>query len=256
MPGFSGQGKVLVGTRNSDGTPGILRWVGNASVFRLAMNEDVVERKESYTGNRLPNRRMTRSRGGELTLTFDEFDVNNMALALLGVTTAVADAAAVTNVTLAGGATTAKVGDSLLLPAKNVVAGTVVVRDSTGTPKVLVAGTNYELDAFAGTITLLNLSTGGPYTQPFKADYDPQAVNVIGAFKQLSTEVCVRMDGVNTDDGSRVVVDVFRARLSPSRQMDFINDDYNDFELSGAILADLTRSISSAGGQYYSLTTP
>lgn len=254
MPGFSGQGKVLVGTRNSDGTPGILTWVGNASVFRLSMNEDVVERKESYTGNRLPNRRMTRSRGGELTLTFDEFMASNMALALLGVSSLVAASAAQTNVTLAGGATTAKVGDTLVLPRKNVSA--VSIKDSTGTPKTLVAGTNYELDAFAGTVTLKDLTTGGPWVQPFKADFTPGQVNVIGAFKALSTEVYVRMDGYNTDDGSRAIVDVFRARLSPTRQMDFINDDYNDFELTGSVLADLARSAASADGQFYSITLP
>jgi len=251
MSGFSGQGKVYVGPRNPDGSPGVLRWVGNASVFRLAMNEDVVERKESYTGNRLPNRRMTRSRGGELTLTFDEFLVSNMALALLGVSTAQAAGGAVTGQALASPAV---VGDTLLTGGKNVSA--VVIKDSSGSPKTLAVNTNYTLDAFAGSITLVDITTGGPYTQPFKADYTPGAVNVIGAFKALSTEVYMRMDGFNTDDGSRAVVDVFRARLSPSRQMDFINDDFNDFELTGAILADLTRSAASAGGQFYALTMP
>jgi hypothetical protein len=252
MPGFSGQGKVYVGNRNADGTPGRLQWVGNAPVFRLALNEDVVERPESYSGNRLPNRRMTRSRGGELTLTFDEFSVNNMALALLGVNTLVAASASVTNHVL-GGADGANVvvGDTLLLPRKNVAS--LTVKDNANTS--LALNTNYDVDLFAASITIKNLSAGGPYTLPLKADFTPGAVNVQGAFKALSTEVYIRMDGVNTDDGSRVVVDVFRARLSPTRQMDFINDDFNDFELSGAILADLLRSASSPEGQYYSITS-
>lgn len=250
MPGFSGQGKVLIGTRQGNGLPGVLRWVGNASVFRVAQNEDTVERKESYTGNRLPNRRMTRGRGGEITITFDEFNKENMAIALLGQNTLVAAGAAVTNFSFATGAV---VGDSLLLPSKNVTA--VAVRDSSGAPKTLPPA-QYDVDLFAGTITLLDLTTGGPYVQPFKADYTPGAVNVVGAFKLLATEVYIRMDGINTDDGSRCICDVFRNRLSPSRQMDFINDDFNDFEVAGSVLADLTRSANSAGGQFYSLTLP
>ncbi|MDO9094436.1 MAG: hypothetical protein Q8R98_04285 [Rubrivivax sp.] len=251
MPGFSGQGKVLIGARQSNGLPGILRWIGNASVFRVAQNEDTVERSESYTGNRLPNRRMTRSRGGEITIVFDEFSPENMAIALLGQNTLVAAAAAVTNY---GFPTGAVVGDSLIMPAKNVTAVTVV--DSTGSPKTLVAGTNYELDAFAGRIDILNLTSGAPYVQPFKANFTPGAHNVQGAFKLLSTELYIRMDGINTDDNSRVICDVFRNRLSPARQLDLINEDFNDFELAGSVLADLTRSAASAGGQFYSLTTP
>lgn len=251
MPGFSGQGKVLIGPRNPDGTPGVLRWIGNASVFRIAQNVDTVERKESYTGNRLPNRRMTRGRGGEVTITFDEFSKESMAYALNAIATAVAAGSAVPSFSFPTGAT---VGDTLAMPAKNVSA--VTITDSTGSPKTLTAGTHYELDAFAGTITLLNITAGGPYVQPFKAAYTPGANNVIGAFKALGNELYVRMDGVNTDDNSRVICDVFRTRLEPARQVDLINDDFNDFELVGAVLADLTRSSGSAGGQFYSLTLP
>lgn len=248
MPGFSGQGKVFIGSRLSTGLPGPMRWLGNCSVFRLAQNEDTVERKESYTGNRLPNRRMTRGRGGELTITFDEWTKEGAAWSLLGASTNVAAGSAVTAWVAPTGFVA---GDSILLPAKNVSAVTVV--DSTGSPKTLPSG-QYTLDAFAGTITLDDITTGGPYVQPFKVDYTPGAVTVIGGFKLLAPEVYVRLDGINTDDNSRVIVDVFRSRLSPARQVDFISDDFADFELVGATLADLTRSSASAGGQFYSIT--
>lgn len=250
MPGFSGQGKVFIGTRLVTGLPGPLRWIGNASVFRCGQNEDTVERKESYSGNRLPFRRMTRGRGGELTITFDEFSKENMVWAMLGSNTAVAAGSAVVGWVAPTGFL---VGDTIALPAKNVSA--VVVKDSTGSPKTLPAG-QYTLDAFAGTITLNDITTGGPYVQPFKVDYTPGAVNVVGAFQLLATEVYVRLDGVNTDDGSRAIVDCFRSRLSPAKQIDLINDDFSDFELTGSMLADLTRTANQAGGQFYSITLP
>jgi hypothetical protein len=248
MPGFSGQGKVLIGLRKSDGSPDLLRWLGNASRFVLALEEDTVERRESYSGQRLPQRRMTRSRNGNITITFDEFSKESMAYALLGATTAVSAGSAVTNWVAPTGAT---VDSVIALPHKNVSA--VTVRDSTGSPKTLPAG-QYELDAFAGTITLKDITTGGAYVQPFKVDYTPGANTVIGAFKNPSTELYIRMDGVNVDDGSRVVCDVFRSRLTPTREFSLINDDYNDFELQGSVLADLLRSAGSAGGQFFSLT--
>lgn len=250
MPGFSGQGKVLIGPRLSTGLPGTSRWLGNASVFRVGQAEDTVERKESYTGNRLPNRRMTKGRGGEVTVIFDEYSKESMAWALLATNTLVAAGSAVTNWVAPTGFV---VGDTIILPHKNVSAVSVV--DSTGSPKTLPPG-QYTLDAFAGTIELNDITTGGAYVQPFKVNYTPGAVNVLGSFKLASTEVYLRMDGINTDDGSRVICDVFRARLSAAKQVDFINEDFNDFELGGSILADLTRAANSAGGQYYSLTNP
>lgn len=250
MSGFSGQGKVSIGTRLVSGLPGPMRWLGNASVFKCAQAVETVERKESYSGNRLPFRKMTKSQSGTVNITFDEFSAKNMEWALLAVNNQVAAGSAVVGWVAPTGFV---VGDTMLLPSKNVSA--VVVKDSTGSPKTLPAG-QYTLDAFAGSITLNDITTGGPYVQPFKVDYTPGAVQVLGAFQLVSTEVYVRMDGINTDDGSRVIVDCFRTRLSPSKDMSFINDDYNDFELEGALLADLTRTTGQVGGQFYSLTLP
>lgn len=248
MPGFSGQGKVLVGKRNTDGSPGLLRWVGNASVFKIAFTQDTVERHESYTGSRTPNRRLTKQNKAALTLTWDEFNPDNMALGLLGDVTAVAAGSAVTGwVTPESDAI---VGSIIALPSKNVSA--VAIKDSTPTtPLVLTAGVNYELDGPAGTFELLDITTGGPFIQPFKVDYTPGALKMVGAFKYATQELFVRFDGINTDDGSRCIVDLFRTRFSPIKNRDLISDDYNDFELDGTLLSDPTRLATSAEGQFY-----
>lgn len=254
MPGLLLQGKVKIGKRLSNGQPDILRWVGNTPAFSLQLDETTIERNESYTGNRLPLRRASSGRQGTLNITFDEFNADNMALAWIGTKTTVAASAAQVGVALAATvANPAKVGDTLIIPGKNLSA--VAIKDSTGAPKTLTPDVNYSLDAFAGSIDILDITTGGPFTMPLKADFTPGQRVVVGAFKQTSPELYIRLEGINTDDGSRVIVDVFRARLAPPKEQNYIGNDFTDFALSGSVLADLTRLSSDVDGQFYSMTT-
>lgn len=249
MSGFSGQGKILVGPRLVSGHPGLMRWIGNASQAKLTLEEDAEERNESYSGNRLPNRRLTRTRKGTLTLVFDEYSTDNIALAKLATVTAVASGSAVVGYTFPTGA---KVGSFLMAPgAKNLSA--VAIKDSAGSPATLVAGTDYNLNAFAGSVELLNL---GSYVQPFKMDYTPGAFVKIGALNQPTTEMFVQFDGINTDTGEKIVADIYRVRFKPVKDMDLIGEGYEDFELEGTVLADLTRQYNSADGQLYNIAKP
>ncbi|MGE3348203.1 MAG: hypothetical protein AB7I35_12295 [Ramlibacter sp.] len=250
MSGFSGQGKVLVGLRNANGTPGLLRWLGNASKCSLTVEEDSEERNESYSGNRLPHRKLTRSRKGTLSIVLDEFSNDNLALGLVASVTTVAAGAAVVGYAFPEGA---KVGSILVAPAKNLSA--VAIKDSTGVPLVLTAGTNYRLDAFAGTAELLDITAGGPYVQPFKMDYTPGGYTKVGALNQASQDLYIRFDGVNTDDGTRIIADIFRARIKPVKELPFITDSYVDFEMEGTVLNDPTKDSGSADGQFFSIVT-
>lgn len=250
MPGFSGQGIVEIAPRLTNGRPGIFRDFGNASVFKITQSVDNVERNESRTGSRLPLRRLTRSQGGTIQLVGDEFNKENFALATLGISAAVAAGAAVTDYVLPS---PLAVGDIVALGGKNVTA--VAIKDSTGSPKTLPFPGGYELDALAGSIKILNITTGGAYVQPFKADFTPGAVNVIGAFKAANAEFFLRLKGINTDNANaRGICDVFRVRFNPTKALDLINNDFMDWDLDGAILADLTRSSADPEGQFYSWT--
>jgi hypothetical protein len=251
MSGFSGQGKVLVGLRNTNGTPGLLRWLGNANTFTFTPTEDTEQRNESFSGNRLPLRTLTRSRNGALAIKFDEFTNDNLALGMVASVTAVSAASQITGYTFPTGA---KVGNFLTVPHKNLSG--VVIKDSSGSPKTLTADTNYRLDAFAGTAELLDITTGGAFVQPFKADFTPGAYTKMGALNQAAPELYVRFDGVNTDDGSRVIGDFYRVRMKLMKEFVLISDNYVDFELEGSLLADPTKAANSADGQFFSLVTP
>jgi hypothetical protein len=251
MSGFSGQGKVLIGTRNADGTPGLLAWLGNASVCTLTVEEDSEERNESYSGSRLPLRKLTRSRKGTLAMKFDEFTNDNMVLGLAASKTVVAPAGAVAGYAFPAGAA---IGNFLVVPHKNVSA--VALKDSTGAPKTLTLNTNYRLDAFAGSMELIDITTGGPFVQPFKADFTPGGYTKIGALNQAAVDRYIRFDGINTDDGSRIVADIYRARIKPIKEFVFIGDNYVDFEMEGTVLNDPTKLAASADGQFFSIVTP
>jgi hypothetical protein len=91
-----------------------------------------------------------------------------------------------------------------------------------------------------GAIELLNI-TG--FTQPFKVDYSYGAAKRLAMFKSAQPEVWLRFDGLNTADGnSRVIVDLYRVVLNPSKDFSLIGDDIQKFELSGRVLADTTKS--------------
>lgn len=249
MSGFSGQGRVLAGLRQANGQPGLMRWIGNASKCVLSLTQDDAQRNESFSGNRLPYRQMTKTRRGELSIVFDEFSAENLALLNIASVTTVAAGTAVAGYAFPAGA---KVGNFLVVPQKNISA--VAVKDSTGVPKTLTADVNYRLSPFGGSAELLDITTGGPFTQPFKMDYTPGAYTKIGAFNQASQDVYLQFIGVNTDDGTPIAADIFRTRLKPAKEISFITDDYVDFELGGSVLADMTRQASSADGQFYSIS--
>lgn len=251
MSGFSGQGKVLIGTRNANGTPGLLAWLGNASVCTLAVEEDSEERNESYSGNRLPLRKLTRSRKGTLSIKFDEFTNDNLVLGLAASKTVVAAGAPVAGYAFPAGAA---VGNYLVVPHKNLSA--VALKDSSGAPKTLTLDTNYALDAFAGSFELLDIVTGGAYVQPFKADFTPGGYTKIGALNQAAVDRYIRFDGINTDDGTRIIADIYRARIKPIKEFVFIGDNYQDFEMEGTVLNDPTKTSAGADGQFFSIVTP
>lgn len=245
MPGFSGQGKVWVGLRDGAGNPLAMKWVGNAPSFVVSLTEDVNERNESFSGNRLPFRRATRAKQASLAISFDEFSRDNLARLLQATNTTVSASGPVADEVAPTGLV---VGDKVILLGQNVA--TVSVRDNTGGTPMTLPTAGYELNAAAGSWTLLDITAGGPYVQPFRTTYTPGLRYVVAPFNAANPDYWIRFEGINTDDGAAVLADFYRAKFSPTRELPMIQDEYATFVVEGAVLVDSTKTAGGTLGQF------
>lgn len=81
---FSGQGVVLLGDRDANGNPAGLIEVGNVSSLKIAVATSVLEHKESQTGQRAIDLRLTTETKANLSMVLENFNASNLASALRG----------------------------------------------------------------------------------------------------------------------------------------------------------------------------
>ena len=237
------QGRVYLGKRDLAGNPLEVRSPGNVAELKLSLKTDVLEHFESQTGQRSLDHRMVKQKSATVNLTIEEFTKENLALALYG-----------NHVTGAGGSVTDEpvggplpiVGDRYFLAHPKVAA--LVLNDSAASPATLTAGTHYTADTDFGALQFLDI-TG--FTPPFKASYTFGTATEIGIFTQALPERFLRLEGINTAQGNaKVLVELYRVAFDPLKEISFISDEYNKFELEGSLLADTTKPFDALLGQF------
>lgn len=92
---FSGQGVVLLAGRDSNGNPTGFEPVGNVSDLKISVATSVLEHKESKTGQRGTDLRLTTETKVSLSMTAENFVSENLARALRGTKNVIAAASAV-----------------------------------------------------------------------------------------------------------------------------------------------------------------
>lgn len=231
------------------GVPGGGFDLGEVPAFDISQSAPVLEMKTSRSSARGVAFRQAQSKVANLKMTLNTITDYTLGLLTSGVWT---DQAASSAVTGWAAPTGLVVGNVIRLPARNVSA--LVCKDSTsGTPKT-VPLTNFEIDLIAGTAAVKDITTGGAYVQPFKFDYTPGAISVLGSYKAPDTDFLVLLNGTNSYDGSRVILEAFKYRFAADGDSKWISEDFGQTVFNGSVLQDENRSPSSIGGQYYSLT--
>jgi hypothetical protein len=144
---FSGQGVVLIGERDAAGKPKGLVAVGNVSGLSVAIEETVIEHKESQSGQRSIDKRLPTETKCTLRMNVENFISANLAIALRASETVKA-AGAVVNEAL-------KMYIGKVMPFKNAKVSTV---NLTNGAVVLTVYTNdqtpydYKLNADSGSV--------------------------------------------------------------------------------------------------------
>lgn len=235
---FSLQGRIHVGLRLSTGQPGALSWVGNVPEATLSLATETTEKTESFSGQRLPYGRLQTSKSGTFNMTMDEWSLKNLALGLYGASANTATGS-VTDEEFPAGLVA---GDQIRLDRP--YASSLVIEDSAGSPVTLVAGTNYRL--MGHNDSMVEITDPAALTQPFLASYSYAAYDTIGAFSQTSPERYVVFDGINTETGEAVLIDMYRVRFDPISELGLINAEYGSLAMAGSLLFD---ELNNTGGQ-------
>lgn len=241
---FSGQGIVYVADRDSSGNILAYRDVGNVPALRVSLETDVQDHKESRTGKRLTDFRLTTENRARVTMTLEKFTKANLMLLLYGSNQTTTGTTVITNETLNPLVTAVAVGDVYFTKFPNVSVYTVRANVTA-----LTENTDYTIVPATGRINIISIANMGA-TGTLNINYTAAAYESVVMFKDANKERALRFVGLNTADSERqVLIELYRVIFDPSANLDVINDEIAQFEVEGSVLVDNTRlSDATLGG--------
>ncbi len=245
---MSGQGKVYAGKRDANGNSLAFDFLGNVPSFELALNIDVLEHKESTSGQRLIDLRLVTGKKVDLTMNVQEFTPTNLALLVQGQVDT-QGAGSVTAEAINGG-NAIVVGETYALAGKDIASR--VLTDSAGSPATLATPADYIPNLPYGLVQIIS---AGSYVAPIKAAYTKKTgQKSVGMFTVAESIRWLRFLAVNTAQKTtagaykRFVLDLFNVQFDPTTALGLIQDTLADGELKGSVLVDTTRTTGSQVG--------
>ncbi len=244
------QGKVWVYERDGSGNPINGFYVGFTESAALDLSTSVEEYVEADSGNSLTAARITTEKKSNFNMEMRELDENTAGLVLHGTTSTVASGT-VTDEALPATVTLNRANKL----SKGNITGSVVVVDSTGSPKTLPSG-QYQWNK-QGSIVVLDKTTGGPYVEPFKVSYAHGGTKDIAIFASPQPERYIVIEGINLADNNKpVTAELYRVALDPAQSFPLKGRGLSSYRLAGAALLDSTKPAGGDLGQFGRLRLP
>lgn len=230
-----GRGAVYFDRWTAGGVAQGERFLGNCSAFEVSGSEELKEKVGVVDSSNPLLARVSVKRTLELAITLNEFDKDNIALALLGTATEYTQAATpVTGETL----TTSSVKGNWYKAAKRKLTA-VAVKVSAVTKTVDV---DYTLDAETGRIRILASGTIADGSTVL-IDYTPTAIVAGSGIAQANplnagtVQGFVRFVG-DPMTGPVIECELWKVVMSMDGNLSLIGDEFAEFRVKGTVLTD------------------
>lgn len=226
------------------GVVGAMRELGNVPEFSIEISAEVLEHKESMTGQRTTDFTMVQATSVNFSGQLEQIDEENLKYILSGMSHTVA-----TQTVTAKSLGTVVVGQEIKLDGYNLTA--VSFTDSSATP-VTIDPSKYTLDAVFGTVAFNDVAG---ITSPVLATYTTGAVTHTTIASDFTSEYQLFFKGINTATGENVALTLHRTKKSPETEFPLIHEELGSYSISGQALSDPTKSADSALGLYGHMVT-
>lgn len=228
---YSGQGSLYVAKRDVNGKPLGFMPIGNVPELTIDIEISKFEHKESESGSRLLDLSIVKEKKGKFKMKVENLSLENLALGLYGENAAVVGGTVVDE--------PVKFYKGKRMPLAHPDVSAVVVKDVTGVT-TYVLNTDYTVDAANGV--LIFPASGSTITTDgtdLEVSYTYGAYSKLEAFTSAeSPERWLRFEGLNTVDGSNVIIDCYRAQFDPLTGYALINEEIASLDMNGSLLAD------------------
>lgn len=234
-----GKGQVFFDRFDAAGLSTGFKHLGNVETFELTTTDDKVQKFSSMSAGAPLYKEVNRRRTAVLTLTGSEFHPENMALVTMGDQSQLVQAA---TAVVAEPVHPTTVAGMYFMTKKLGPISAVAVKFGA-TPGVL--GTDYTiLNANTG---LIRISPTTILTGAITVDYTPTAYTapngpaIVAGGTAGVIQGAVRFLG-DPSTGPDMIIDVWRANVSPNGAVGLIGDDFATMSLTMSILDDSTNN--------------
>lgn len=254
---YSGQGSLYIAERDSTtGKPKGFMPVGNVPELTINIETTKFEHKESESGSRLVDLTIVKEKKGQFEFKLENLSIDNLSLALWG-----------TKATVVGATIAAGVAGELVVIPQGAIGpqrfklahpkiSAVTVNDGATGLVPFTLNDDYTVDAANGMIILTaggDIETAATASaSSIKVSYTYAGYTKMDAFTEsVAPERWLRFEGINTVDGSHVIVDMFRAQFDPMTGYGLINEEFASVSMKGSVLAD---SLQVTGSKFFRQT--
>lgn len=228
-----GAGAVYFDRKDGTGSSTGERHLGNCTDFTVSTTVEKVEKFSSMQAAKRLYKSVIKSIKATGKITLEEYDMENLSLALLGTTGVVTESGAV----VTDEAFTAQLDRWVKLARRNIQSSGIVVKDGAN---VAIPAGNFEMDLITGRIKVLASNTAAVTNgEACKISY----TSLIETYPKIVGAAVGKIEGLvrfigDPTSGPKYELEAWNCSVQPEAEIGLISDDFKNFVLNLEIMDD------------------